>query len=107
MHMVLAKLLYMSKSPMINKRITRKCIDAGPPGNAILETRKRLGTKEMVFDKQRSRRVHGGGNELCMNKPVLVFLFPNFESFQHQCLVQILCKKGIRSAVIKTAEEQH
>jgi hypothetical protein len=24
-----------------------------------------------------------------MNKPILVFLFPNFESFQHQCLFQI------------------
>ena len=81
------KLLYMSNSPMINKRVTRKCIDAARQ-NAILESRKRVGTKEMVFDSD-AQGVYIGGDGVCMNKPVLVFLFPNFESFQHRCLFQI------------------
>jgi hypothetical protein len=71
---------------MINKRVTGKCIDA-TRRNAILELRKRVGTKEMVFDRDAQGVYIGGG--VCMNKPVLVFLFPNFESFQHQCLLQI------------------
>lgn len=53
------KLLYMPNVPMVNKRVTRKCIDAARQ-NAILESRKRVGTKEMVLDSD-AQGVYIGG----------------------------------------------
>jgi hypothetical protein len=44
---------------MINKRATRKCIDAARR-NAILESRRRVDTKEMVFDSD-AQGVYIGG----------------------------------------------
>jgi len=50
----------MPDSPVINKRVTRKCIDAAHPPKCYTRVRKKIGTKEMVFDSD-ARRVYIGG----------------------------------------------